>query len=173
MFGDYDGDGDGYQIHGSRRVRWQDHIGWISSSTVYPTWGAYLVEERRRLLNCSYRIEERRNALREASSAASAYRWQTRDAYDKAAANRSISDKDVEVLSNTAWWAEQDYLRADKACNALFNALWKWQEKIRDIDKILEKIAITTPPHWHSSNCGICKEAAAALAALEERGPKA
>jgi len=177
MFGDYEGDGDGYQIHGSRPIKWQSVIGWTDSTTLYPNWGIAAVEaareERRRILRMVYAIEDRRNILREASSKASRYRWETRDAYDKAAANRSISDEQVETLSNAAWWAEQDYIRAERGNSALFAAYFRMQERLSEFDKQDRHESVVIPAHWHGPYCQTCKDANAVLAALEERGPKA
>jgi hypothetical protein len=164
--------GDGYQLHESRPVRWQEVIGWTESSTRYPAFAASLQESRRKILIAVYAIEDRRDILRDASSAASKHRWQTRDAYDASARNLSISDEEVAVLSNAAWWAEQDYARADRAHNALFAAGWRMRDKLAVVDRDLQKVAVTTNAHWHAARCQICKDAELALAALEARGPR-
>jgi len=177
MFGDYEGDGDGYRPVDARKHRWQENIGWTDSRTLYPNWGVAAVEaavtERRRILKMVYTIEDRRAIMRDRSSAASRYRWETRDAYDKAAANRSVSDEAVEVLSNAAWWAEFDYNRAERANSALFTAYLRMQERLSEFDRADRHESVVIPAHWHGPYCQTCKDANAVLAALEERGPKA
>jgi len=168
--------GDGYRSHEPRLPRLEEVIGWTDSRTLHPEWGVAAVEaareERRRILKMVYAIEERRDALREASSAASRVRWETRDAYDKAAANRAVPDEEVEVLSNTAWWAEQDYLRADRAYNALFSAASRMRERLSAFDKADNHESVVVPAHWHGPHCQTCKDASLVLQALEERGPR-
>ena len=177
MFGDYEGDGDGYQIHGSRPTKWQSVVGWTDSQTRYPQWCRGAVEaareERRRILRMVYAIEDRCALLREASSAASRVRWETRDAYDAAARNRAVSDEEVTSLSNAAWWAAADYARADRAYNALSTAGYRMRERLTEFDRADKHEHVVVPAHWHGPHCQTCKDANAVLAALEERGPKA
>jgi hypothetical protein len=170
MFGDYEGDGDGYRPVDASKHRWQTNIGWTDSRTLYPNWGIAAVEaavtERRRILRMVYAIEDRRNIMRDRSSVASKYRWETRDAYDAAAKNRSITDAEVEVLSNTAWWAEQDYIRAERANSALFTASMRMQERLEAFDKADKHESVVVSAHWHGPHCQTCKDANLVLQAL-------
>ena len=168
--------GDGYRSHEPRRPRLREVMGRMDSETIYPAWGVAAVkaarEERRRIQGWLYAIRDRRDLLRDASFAASRYRWETRDAYDKAAANQAVPDEEVEILSNTAWWAEQDYLRADRAYNALFDAYTRMRDRLTDFDARDKHEHVIVPAHWHGPHCQTCKDASLVLQALEERGPR-
>lgn len=169
--------GDGYRSHQPRMPRWQEVIGWTDSRTLHPQWAVPAVEaareERRRILRMVYAIEDRCALLRDASSAASHLRWEKRDAFEAAQRNRAVSDQEVEVLSNAAWWAQADYDRANRAYNAISAAAYRMQDKLSAFDKADNHEHVSVGAHWHGPHCQTCKDANAALAALEERGPKA
>ena len=169
--------GDGYRSHEPRMPRWQDIIGWTDSQTMHPEWGKPAVEAaraaRRQILRAVYACEDRHAILRDASSVASRLRWQTRDAHEAAQRNRQVSDEEVETLSNAAWWAAFDYARADRAYNAVFTAAYRMRERLAEFDKNDQHEHVLVPAHWHGPHCQTCKDANLALAALEERGPKA
>ena len=84
-----------------------------------------------------------------------------------------MSDEDVAVLSNAAWWAQADYARADRAYTALFNAAYRMGERLAEFDRADKHESVPVAAHWHGPHCQTCKDANLALAALEERGPKA
>ena len=169
--------GDGYRSHQPRAPKWQEVIGWTDSQTMYPQWGIAAVEaareERRRILRAVYACEDRSALLRDASSVASRLRWETRDAHEAAQRNWQVSDEEVETLSNAAWWAAFDYARADRAYNASFTAAYRMRDKLSEFDKKDKHESVVVPAHWHGAHCQTCKDANLALAALEERGPKA
>ena len=168
--------GDGYRSHELRPTRWQEIIGRTDVCRLYPEWVKPAVEaarvERRRLLIAISAAEERKRLMGEVSDEASRLRWETRNAHEAGQRNRAVSDEDVEVLSDTAWWAQAEYNRTDRAYTALCNALYRTRERLEAFDKASTHEHVSVAAHWHGPHCQTCKDANLALQALEARGPR-
>ena len=168
--------GDGYRRHEPRAPKWQGLTSQMPQRKLYPEWGKPAVAAagvaRRLLLVAISATEERKRIIDDAQSDASRARWQTRNAFEAAQRNRAVSDEDVAVLSNTAWWAEADYARASRADSALFDAVYRMRERLSAFDKADKHECVVVPAHWHEYGCQTCKDASLALAALEARGPR-
>ena len=173
----YEDIGDGYRSHEPRAPKWQGLTSQTQLRRLYPEWVKPAMEAarvaRRAILKAISAIEERKRVVRDASSVASQLRWEKRDAFETAQRDRAVSDEDVAVLSNAAWWAQVDYDRAERAHSALFTAAYRMQDRLEAFDKADKHEHVVVPAHWHEYGCQTCKDANLALAALEERGPKA
>ena len=173
----YEDIGDGYRSHEPRAPKWQGLTSQTPELRLYPEWVKPAMEAarvaRRAILKAISAIEDRKAILSDASWEASRLRWETRDAHEAAQRDRAVSDEDVAILSNAAWWAAFDYARAEKAHSALFDAVYRMRDRLEAFDKADKHEHVLVAAHWHEYGCQTCKDANLALAALEERGPKA